>query len=178
MTVHLSKWLEFENVIIAGAEEGLFPHSRSLLEQNEIEEERRLMYVAMTRAKQILYISRAKERYTFWNYSANPASRFLKEIPAELTKNHTIQVSNNFFGNFRQPSSNFWGYSVGEKLIPKEKKERPTIAAGSLGLGDRVRHEKFGIGTIVALSGVIADIAFPETGIKKMNLEIAPLVRQ
>jgi DNA helicase-2/ATP-dependent DNA helicase PcrA len=84
MTIHLSKGLEFSNVVIAGAEEGLFPHSRSLMEAKAMEEERRLMYVAMTRAKKRLFITRARERYTFGNYSANPGSRFLKEIPEHL----------------------------------------------------------------------------------------------
>lgn len=83
MTIHLAKGLEFPHVFIAGAEEGIFPHSRSLLEAAAIEEERRLMYVAITRAKETLYISRAHERYTFGNYSANPKSRFVKEIPGE-----------------------------------------------------------------------------------------------
>ena len=81
MTVHLAKGLEFPHVFIAGAEEGVFPHSRSLLDADAIEEERRLMYVAITRAKKTLHISRAQERYNFGNYSANPRSRFLKEIP-------------------------------------------------------------------------------------------------
>jgi DNA helicase II / ATP-dependent DNA helicase PcrA len=70
-------------VIIAGAEEGVFPHSRSLMEAAAIEEERRLMYVAITRAKLSLYVTRAHERYTFGNYSANPKSRFIKEISDE-----------------------------------------------------------------------------------------------
>lgn len=84
MTIHLAKGLEFPNVVVTGAEEGLFPHSRSLMEAKAIEEERRLMYVAMTRAKKKLFITRARERYTFGNYAANPASRFLKEIPEHL----------------------------------------------------------------------------------------------
>ena len=83
MTIHLAKGLEFPNVIIAGAEEGVFPHSRTLLDSSALEEERRLMYVAITRAKRMLYISRAHERYNFGNYSANPKSRFVKEIPDE-----------------------------------------------------------------------------------------------
>ena len=101
MTIHLAKGLEFPNVIIAGAEEGLFPHSRSLMEAKAIEEERRLMYVAMTRAKKKLFITRARERYTFGNYSANPASRFLKEIPEHLVVKADPQPKYTFgsFGN-------------------------------------------------------------------------------
>ena len=69
------------------------------MEANELEEERRLMYVAMTRAKKKLCISRAKERFTFGNYSSNPASRFLKEIPKELTSLYSLPTNNTFFGN-------------------------------------------------------------------------------
>jgi DNA helicase-2/ATP-dependent DNA helicase PcrA len=83
MTIHLSKGLEYPCVAIVGVEEGIFPHSRTLTDAPAVEEERRLMYVAMTRAKQELYISRALERYTYGNYSANPKSRFIKEIPEE-----------------------------------------------------------------------------------------------
>ena len=83
MTIHLAKGLEFPTVFVMGAEEGVFPHSRSLMESVALEEERRLMYVAITRAKKKLYISRAYERYSFGNFSANPRSRFIKEIPEE-----------------------------------------------------------------------------------------------
>lgn len=83
MTIHSAKGLEFEHVIIAGAEEGIFPHSRTLFESDQLEEERRLFYVAMTRAKKKLIITRANERYTFGTYSSNIASRFVSEIPEE-----------------------------------------------------------------------------------------------
>jgi DNA helicase-2/ATP-dependent DNA helicase PcrA len=83
MTIHSAKGLEFEHVILAGAEEGIFPHSRTLFESDQLEEERRLFYVAMTRAKKKLIITRAKERYTFGTYSSNIASRFVSEIPEE-----------------------------------------------------------------------------------------------
>lgn len=98
MTIHLAKGLEFPNVVIAGAEEGLFPHSRSLLEPKQMEEERRLMYVAMTRAKKRLLITRARERYTFGNYAVNPASRFLKEIPEHLVTKEDAQPKYTFGG--------------------------------------------------------------------------------
>jgi DNA helicase-2/ATP-dependent DNA helicase PcrA len=83
MTIHSAKGLEFDHVIIAGAEEGIFPHSRTLFESEQLEEERRLFYVAMTRAKKKLIITRANERYTFGTYSSNIASRFVTEIPTE-----------------------------------------------------------------------------------------------
>ena len=88
MTAHSAKGLEFDHVIIAGAEEGIFPHSRTLFEPIELEEERRLWYVAMTRAKKKLVITRANERYSFGTYTSNIASRFVGEIPAEYSESH------------------------------------------------------------------------------------------
>jgi DNA helicase-2/ATP-dependent DNA helicase PcrA len=102
MTVHLAKGLEFTNVVISGAEDGLFPHSRTFLEPKELEEERRLMYVAITRAKQRLYITRARERYRFGTYSANPRSKFIKELPAELMESQVIEPKYQFgAGNWK-----------------------------------------------------------------------------
>ena len=84
MTMHGAKGLEFKFVFVAGLEEGIFPHSRALLDKNELEEERRLCYVAITRAKEKLYLLRAQSRYWFGSYQNNPPSRFLDSIPAEL----------------------------------------------------------------------------------------------
>jgi DNA helicase II / ATP-dependent DNA helicase PcrA len=88
MTTHSAKGLEFDHVIIAGAEEGIFPHSRTLFEPDQLEEERRLFYVAMTRAKKKLIVMRANERYSFGTYASNIASRFIGEIPDEYTEKH------------------------------------------------------------------------------------------
>lgn len=105
MTVHLAKGLEFTNVIIAGAEDGLFPHSRTFLEPKELEEERRLMYVAITRAKKRLYITRARERYRFGTYSANPRSKFVGELPSELMDYQVIEPKYQFgAGNWKNGS--------------------------------------------------------------------------
>lgn len=95
-------------VFITGAEEGIFPHSRSLVDGAALEEERRLMYVAITRAKQKLYISRAFERYNFGSYSANPKSRFLKEIPDEFL-DEAKKPQNNFNSIFSSSSSSSFG---------------------------------------------------------------------
>jgi DNA helicase-2/ATP-dependent DNA helicase PcrA len=161
MTIHSSKGLEFENIIIAGAEEGLFPHSRTLMEPKEIEEERRLMYVAMTRAKRTLTITRARERYNFGNYSANPASRFLKEIPTEYTELKAIEVKNFFggFGSTAYPTFDTPSHSSPEKLAEK-KRSVTSNDPNSFSLGERIRHVEFGTGTIVSISGTIAEIAF------------------
>ena len=93
MSIHLSKGLEFRRVVIVGAEEGLFPHSRVLLEKAGMEEERRLMYVAMTRAREELTICRARERFSFGTFAANPPSRFIKEIDPTLVEEYRIPGS-------------------------------------------------------------------------------------
>ncbi|MBP9779045.1 UvrD-helicase domain-containing protein [Candidatus Gracilibacteria bacterium] len=179
MTIHLAKGLEFPIVFIAGAEEGIFPHSRSLVDGNALEEERRLMYVAITRAKQDLYISRARERYTFGNYSANPKSRFTKEIPDEFIEQPPVQTpSLSIFGN---GSSGFMSFgsilntnqtSSGNQKKPESGKKH---SASEFATGDKIKHPQYGIGTIITLRDAIADIAFSGMGIKKMNVEIAPI---
>ncbi len=179
MTIHLSKWLEFPHVFIAWAEEGIFPHSRTLMDAREIEEERRLMYVAITRAKLHLHISRAHERYTFGNYSANPKSRFVKEIPAEYIQVEEKRGSaQSIFGNggsgFSSMNTLFsWAGSTLSPSLPKSTKVKNS--ASDFSLGDRLEHAQYGIGTIVSISWSVADIAFSGTGIKKMNVEIAPV---
>lgn len=194
MTIHLAKGLEFPHVFIAGAEEGIFPHSRTLLDAREIEEERRLMYVAITRAKQGLYITRSYERYTFGNYSANPKSRFVKEIPEEyIEREEKNTTSSSIFGGggvgFASLGSLFhqtgWDLSSslrmmkdGESLISHggtTKTAKPKNRAADFALGDRVEHSQYGVGTIVSVDGAIGQIAFSGVGVKKMNIEIAPL---
>ncbi len=182
MTIHLAKGLEFPQVFIAGAEEGLFPHSRSLLEASAIEEERRLMYVAITRAKTTLYISRAHERYTFGNYSANPKSRFVKEIPAEyihIEEHRTTAKS--IFGGGSDGFSSF-GSAFGAGFAPEKKPIVNTLlksgkknSASDFQIGDKIKHPQYGIGTIVSIQEAVASIAFSGSGIKKMNIEIAPI---
>lgn len=184
MTIHLAKWLEFPTVFIAGAEEGIFPHSRSLVDGSALEEERRLMYVAITRAKLSLYISRAHERYTFGNYSANPKSRFVKEIPEEFLHMETNRGSAqsifgggaNWFSSFGNMFTQNWPamtkstpWSV--QKVSSGKKN----SAWDFATGDRVKHPQYGIGTIVMKNEAICDIAFPGMWVKKMNIEIAPV---
>lgn len=177
MTVHLAKGLEFPTVFIAGAEEGIFPHSRSLVDGAALEEERRLMYVAITRAKEKLYISRAFERYNFGNYSANPKSRFLKEIPEEYLEMPVAKdTGKSIFGSSSGGLSGFGSIIQGAQssasLAPHIKKKQN---ADDFAVGMRIRHPQYGTGTIVAMNGAIADIAFSGMGIKKMNVEIAPI---
>ncbi|MBP8016588.1 UvrD-helicase domain-containing protein, partial [Candidatus Gracilibacteria bacterium] len=177
MTIHLSKGLEFDNVFISGVEEGIFPHSRTFFAEKELEEERRLMYVAMTRAKNNLYITRARERYMFGNYSANPCSRFIKEIPENLVERveNVDFYSKSIYNQFNVYLSNKIDFDKEISLKPKVRKlVQNDVSAFSL--GDKINHVKFGEGTIVSLSGKIADIAFGGGyGIKKMNIELAPI---
>nr|MDD3720543.1 UvrD-helicase domain-containing protein [Candidatus Gracilibacteria bacterium] len=176
MTIHTSKGLEQKRVFIAGVEESIFPHIRSLESEKELEEERRLMYVAMTRAKKELYISRAIERFYFGNYVRNIVSRFIKEIPKELIEDYKMEISNfglgSSFGiNLKDSETILGGQGFS---IPKIKvKEFNDVSTFSL--GDRVNHHKFGNGIITSLSGELAEIAFSEKGIVKMNIKIAPI---
>lgn len=181
MTIHLAKWLEFPKVVIMGAEEGVFPHSRSLMETSAIEEERRLMYVAITRAKERLYISRAHERYSFWNYSTNPKSRFLKEIPEEYLHTDTSNRGSAFsiFGtagvlSWLWDAVNAFKKDTSPLYTPPSKTGKKHNAS-DFATGDRIKHPQYGAGTIVSMNDTIADIAFSGMGIKKMNIEIAPI---
>ncbi|MFA5917813.1 MAG: UvrD-helicase domain-containing protein [Candidatus Gracilibacteria bacterium] len=183
MTIHTSKGLEQKRVFIVGVEESIFPHIRSLENPKELEEERRLMYVAMTRAKKELYISRASERFYFGNYVRNPISRFIKEIPKESIEDYKMEISSfstlsfgtgfrindNVLNPFNDPETSSGGQYI---AIPKIK-EFNDVA--SFGVGDKVSHHKFGNGLITSLNGEIAEIAFSGIGIKKMNIKIAPV---
>jgi DNA helicase-2/ATP-dependent DNA helicase PcrA len=182
MTIHLAKWLEFPVVFIAWAEEGIFPHSRTLVDWSALEEERRLMYVAITRAKTDLYITRAHERYTFGNYSANPKSRFVKEIPDEfIEKTQPQNSSQSIFGNWANWFSNFWslfGNTWTENRGANEIRKTTTgkkHSASEFATWDKIKHPQYGMGTIISLREAIADIAFPGMWVKKMNIEIAPI---
>jgi DNA helicase-2/ATP-dependent DNA helicase PcrA len=179
MTIHSAKWLEFDHVIIAGAEEGIFPHSRTLFEPDQLEEERRLWYVAMTRAKKRLLITKANERYSFGTYSSNIESRFVSEIPKEYKEVHVPKrlFMTDFLGT-SWDSTLEWDWS---SLPVKEKSfwlwTQVRNEVNNFSLGDKVEHKKFGIGTIVSLIGDVAQIAF-SSGIKSLNIRIAPLTKK
>lgn len=171
MTIHTSKWLEQKRVFVTGLEEGIFPHNRSISDPQQLEEERRLMYVAMTRAEKELFLSRAKERFFFGDYIRNPASRFIKEIPEELLVKEEIGGGN--FSGFSTSFSQMWEEtSVGSFATQKPKVSNDVE---SFSLWDKVQHHKFGNGIITSLSGELAEIAFPGKGMKKMNIRIAPV---
>ena len=165
MTMHMAKGLEFAHVFLAGLEEGIFPHSRSLLEQSELEEERRLCYVAITRAKENIYLVNARQRNLFGRRSFNPPSRFLEEIPSHLWEEYKNETG--FFKTTWSGASP----AASQGTLPKE--ESPFI------LGDKVEHGKWGQGVVVGVKGQGADaevqVAFPGQGIKTLLTMYAPL---
>jgi DNA helicase-2/ATP-dependent DNA helicase PcrA len=166
MTLHTAKGLEFPVIFLVGMEEGVFPHGRSLLEQEELEEERRLCYVGITRAMKNLYLTRAYRRLLWGNTQYNPESRFIGEIPS-------ILLTDNAEG---RPVEN----SPEAKTAYRQKdtdaqKGKSTL----LSLGDKVQHAKFGTGVIVKTDGLGENmelsIAFPGNGIKTFILKYAPI---
>lgn len=173
MSIHMSKWLEEKRVFITGLEEWLFPWNRSLLEQFALEEERRLMYVAMTRAKEELYISRALERFYFGEFKRNLESRFIKEIPSEFIEKYDLS-------EYLKSSNNFFSYNSKSIQEPFSwyNRPKPQIQNNDVSqflIWDKVSHPKFWNWLITELVGEIASIAFPWNGIKKLNIRIAPV---
>lgn len=166
MTLHTAKGLEFPTVFLTGMEDGIFPHSRTLGERDELEEERRLAYVGLTRAQERLYLTRAEYRSAWGSPNYNPASRFLDEIPDELIdwRQRTF-ASKPKFNTAPPPRANATG-----------KRSANTL---SLNTGDRVSHDTFGLGTVVKISGegdrAEATINFGALGEKRLLLRYAPV---
>jgi DNA helicase-2/ATP-dependent DNA helicase PcrA len=200
ITLHSTKGLEFDHVFLTGMEEGLCPHSRSSTEDKGIEEERRLVYVGMTRARKSLTLTRAVYRRVFGNEQqlrASPPSRFLSEIPSELVE--TVPGSLAEIGEKRryEPDPEY-SYSPEEFLRRVRREQKPAAptrrvtGANSFGraaakrgsdsnpmLGRRVRHPSYGVGTIVAVEGDDEDrrvsVSFPGRGTKKFIERYAQL---
>ena len=173
MTIHTSKWLEYDNIYLVWLEEWIFPSWRSMDDELAIEEERRLMYVAMTRAKERLFIYHTRERYQFWNYTSNPESRFLKEIP-EDNKEIQEQESKLSWSVFSSLNSPYVSNPTPASASSVSKSIKTRNKASDFNLWDRLNHPKFWIWTIVSLKWATAEIAFSWV-IKKMNIEIAPV---
>jgi len=173
MTLHTAKGLEFPTVFLTGMEDGIFPHARTLDDPKEIEEERRLAYVGLTRAEKRLYISRAEYRLTFGSPKYNPGSRFLAEIPSELIewKDETRSKSSSGSSGIRRSR-------VATTAPPRATGK--TSSAMVLTVGQRVSHDTFGLGTVVALAGEgdksEATINFGQYGDKRLLLRYAPVV--
>lgn len=186
MTLHSSKGLEFPVVFLVGMEEGLFPHARTLMDETEIEEERRLCYVGITRAKEKLFLSSTKMRTIYGNTVTYPPSRFLQEIPARLVKTIKRQERFSALENFKQvsekysarpqkPASTFNPHS----FMP----QKPAAAAVDTGTrfntGDRVSHSKWGEGMVVSVKdspdGQEVKVAFAGAGVRSLLTKYAVL---
>jgi DNA helicase-2/ATP-dependent DNA helicase PcrA len=164
MTLHTAKGLEFPVVFLTGMEDGVFPHIRSLGNATELQEERRLAYVGLTRAMQRLYLSRAIRRSAWGAPQHNPASRFIDEIPAELIRYLREDP-------IAAPSS--------ESISTRTAKATPQRAIIELAVGDRVNHTQFGLGKVIDVSGsgdnTTATIDFGTAGEKRLLLRYAPV---
>jgi DNA helicase-2/ATP-dependent DNA helicase PcrA len=164
MTLHNAKGLEFPVVFIIGLEDGVFPHYRSMGEPAELEEERRLLYVGVTRARQRLYLTHAWSRTLFGTSSFNPPSRFLGEIPSELVR--ALEGDEDRDVDDVSPI----------RAAVQGRREVPQVAAG-----DTVQHERWGEGVVLAVSGSGTDaeatVRFEEAGEKRLLLAYAPLRR-
>ena len=147
MTIHSAKGLEFDNVFVIGLEEGIFPHTNCLNDFNEVEEERRLCYVSITRARKKLWLINAKRRTIYGMDSMNPPSRFIKEIDNELLESDAKE----------------------ENIMPKIVKKNMIDTNADYNMGDKIKHDTFGLGVIVGIDKSILTIAFHHPiGIKKL----------
>ncbi|MEO7191734.1 MAG: UvrD-helicase domain-containing protein [Vicinamibacterales bacterium] len=183
MSMHAAKGLEFPVVIVAGMEEGLFPHSRSVDDPDEVEEERRIFYVCITRARERLVLTGAARRRTFGEYQATEASRFLDEIPAELVDRIDTAAQP---PRWQQPYDLKNPYSrqgqrprLREKATPAFAYEQEDQSESGVRPGMRVRHAQFGVGTVMEIEDQGDDykvtVKFNAGGVKKLMAKYAKL---
>lgn len=178
MTLHSAKGLEFPVVFIPGMEEGIFPGSQAMYSEEELEEERRLAYVGITRAREKLYLVNAQQRMLYGTTSRNLASRFLREIPETVTEDVTVR-------NFR--SSSFGARKISGETqksnyahkFGQSKSSAPAAPGVSYAVGDTVRHKTFGTGVILSTqpmgNDVLLEVAFDRAGTKKLMANFARL---
>jgi DNA helicase-2/ATP-dependent DNA helicase PcrA len=203
MTLHSAKGLEFPSVFLVGMEEGIFPHSRSLSDEEEMEEERRLAYVGITRAEKELYLSYARTRTLFGKTNSHAPSRFLDEIPEDALEHIDNGRRNRFGGDraYNDLRASRSGFSGGlNHTMERDSLGAKTSGIGGAGgirrnapvegadltlswnVGDKVSHGKWGVGTIVSTKGNSDDlelnIAFPQpVGIKRLLAKFAPITK-
>jgi DNA helicase-2/ATP-dependent DNA helicase PcrA len=200
MTLHAAKGLEFPAVIIAGLEEGLFPHSRSSDDDETLEEERRLCYVGMTRARRQLFLTSAGRRRVFGEYRNSEPSRFLDEVPAALMQRYDFAGFSSYGGAYATPyvgSRGFGGREPGfgsrgvtprgsraasprlAEPVHKPEDEDQSAPASGLRLGMRVRHPQFGLGTVIGVEDhgddVKVTVRFVSVGAKRLMARYARL---
>jgi DNA helicase-2/ATP-dependent DNA helicase PcrA len=179
MTVHSAKGLEFNNVFITGLEEGLFPHESSSREDGGVEEERRLMYVAITRARQRLYMCFAQTRMLHGQTRYNMKSRFFDELPEDALKWLSPKVQSHWFANKKTPWDDVVPLAGSDNAIAQKIAHKSPGAGWRI--GESVAHGKFGEGVIVNIEGsganARAQINFGSNGMKVLDLSIAKLER-
>ncbi|HWZ65442.1 MAG TPA: UvrD-helicase domain-containing protein [Patescibacteria group bacterium] len=161
MTLHAAKGLEFPVVFMVGMEESVFPGTRAFYDNDQMEEERRLCYVGMTRAREELYMTHATSRMLYGSVGYNPPSRFLAEIK----------------GTSQSTAAPVLGLGASSTLAATPQPRVIPIELEGLQIGDLVRHKVFGQGSIAAIDGSTLSVAFASRGIKKLNIEFAPLER-
>jgi DNA helicase II / ATP-dependent DNA helicase PcrA len=192
MTLHTAKGLEFPVVFLTGLEDGVFPHSRSLDDPTELEEERRLAYVGLTRARQRLYVSRSLLRSAWGAPIHNPASRFLSELPEELLdwrreeSAQAVWERSNHAGNSvprggrgAPTAAGRQHFSSAAMRLDAASKAKPARSIPALDPGDRVLHPSMGMGTVVAIEGIgektVASVDFGSEGVRRLLLRYAPV---
>jgi DNA helicase-2/ATP-dependent DNA helicase PcrA len=184
LTLHTAKGLEFPAVFMVGMEEGIFPHSRSFNDLEQMEEERRLAYVGITRAKDWLYLTRAFRRSTYGFEELTIPSSFLEDIPDELVdesnrRQRVTATTPSTGGRYgvtqpiTQPVSTRWNQGGNVDSTPKTP---------GYTVGDQVYHDKFGEGTVISVelegNEEYVQVAFPNQGIKKLSTSFAPLEKR
>jgi DNA helicase-2/ATP-dependent DNA helicase PcrA len=181
MTVHSAKGLEFDAVFITGMEEGLFPHESSSREMAGVDEERRLMYVAITRAKKRLYMSFTQQRMLHGQTRYNMKSRFFEELPDESLKWITPRVQSHWFANKKTAWDDAAFNGGSDNKIAQQIKQKSSASGSGWRIGESVVHAKFGEGVIVNLEGsgtnARAQINFGRSGMKMLDLSVAKLDR-
>ncbi|HFI0883005.1 TPA: DNA helicase PcrA [Streptococcus agalactiae] len=198
MTLHAAKGLEFPVVFLIGMEEGVFPLSRAIEDADELEEERRLAYVGITRAEQILFLTNANTRTLFGKTSYNRPTRFIREIDDELIQNQGLaRPVNSSFGvkySKEQPTQFGQGMSLQQALQARKSNSQPQVTAQlqalnannshetSWEIGDVATHKKWGDGTVLEVSGSgktqELKINFPGIGLKKLLASVAPISKK
>jgi DNA helicase-2/ATP-dependent DNA helicase PcrA len=188
MTLHTAKGLEFPVVFLTGLEDGVFPHARSLGDKPELEEERRLAYVGLTRARHRLYVSRALVRSAWGAPQHNPPSRFLDELPAELVDWRRTESAATSWAESSASSRYLDGFLSSLTSARTPRRNASTAAAKptagtrpvpSLAPADRVVHDTFGMGTVITVEGqaekAVASIDFGSGGVKRLLLRYSPV---
>jgi DNA helicase-2/ATP-dependent DNA helicase PcrA len=181
--VHSAKGLEFDAVFITGLEEGLFPHESSSREMDGVDEERRLMYVAITRARRRLYMSFTQQRMLHGQTRFNMKSRFFDELPEDSLKWLSPRVQSSWFGNKKKTAWDDAEFRSGgaDNQIARQLTQKSSNNGSGWRIGESVAHAKFGEGVIVNIEGgagaARAQINFGSAGMKVLDLSVAKLER-